>query len=118
MVKKRSGSRGSGRLTEELHIRLTDDELEFIKMISDKTGLSASEAARLAINMFRVVLGLEAVDVEKVGRAIREAAEKAIRDAKEEGWYEDLLIEEAIDEWRRSRRSRGPSESEASPRSR
>ncbi|MEM1690485.1 MAG: hypothetical protein QXF05_02860 [Thermofilaceae archaeon] len=79
---KRSPSRG--RLTEEIHLRLTEDELEFIKMISDKTGLSMSEAVRLAINMFRIVLGLEAVDVDKVGRAVREAAEKV--DAEEDIW--------------------------------
>ncbi|MEM1697569.1 MAG: hypothetical protein QXG48_02825 [Thermofilaceae archaeon] len=79
---KRSPSRG--RLTEEIHLRLTEDELEFIKMISDKTGLSMSEAVRLAINMFRIVLGLEAVDVDKVGRAVREAAEKV--EAEEDIW--------------------------------
>ncbi len=70
-----------GRLTETLHLRLTNEELEFIRMISDKTGLSMSDATRLAINMFRVILGLEAVDVEKVGKALREASEKVVKEA-------------------------------------
>jgi len=97
MTRSRHTSRG--RLTETLHLRLTNDELDFIRMISEKTGLSLSEATRLAINMFRIILGLEAVDLEKVGRALREASEKVIREAKEEGWYEDLMEEEEA--WRR-----------------
>ncbi len=94
MVRNKTPSRG--RLTETLNLRLTNDELEFIKMISRKTGLSMSEAARLAINMFRIILGLEAVDVEKVGKALREASEKVIQEAKNEGWYEELKKEEEI----------------------
>lgn len=97
-----------GRLTEAIHLRLTPDELEFIQMISDKTGLTISEAVRLAINMFRIILGLEAVDVDKVGKALREASEKAIEEAKRDGWYEELIREEEA--WRRlssSRRSSG-----------
>jgi len=97
-----------GRLTETLHLRLTNDELEFIQMISEKTGLSLSEATRLAINMFRIILGLEAVDVEKVGKALREASEKVIREAKDEGWYEDLKQEEEA--WRRFSSSKRSSE--------
>ncbi|MEM1750726.1 MAG: hypothetical protein QW088_07410 [Desulfurococcaceae archaeon] len=93
-----------GRLTETLHLRLTGDELEFIQMISEKTGLSLSEATRLAINMFRIILGLEAIDVDRVGRALREASEKVIEEAKREGWYEELKLEEKA--WRKSRRSR------------
>lgn len=93
--------RCGGRLTESISLRLTKDEMEFIIMISRKTGLSVSEAARLAINMFRVILGLEAVDVEKVGRALREASERAVEDAKREGWYEELLREEGHGRWRR-----------------
>ncbi|MBO3754799.1 MAG: hypothetical protein FGF53_08005 [Candidatus Brockarchaeota archaeon] len=88
-----------GRLTENLHLRLTNEELEFIQMISEKTGLSLSEATRLAINMFRITLGLEAVDVDKVGKALRQASEKVIEEAKEEGWYEDLKEEEEA--WKR-----------------
>jgi len=83
-----------GRLTETLHLRLTNEELEFIQMISEKTGLSMSDATRLAINMFRITLGLEAVDVDKVGKALREASEKVVKEAKEEGWYEELKQEE------------------------
>jgi hypothetical protein len=85
-----------GRLTESICVRLTKDEYEFIEMISSKTGLPPSEAMRLALNMFRVILGLEAVDVEKVGRALREASEKAVEDARREGWLEDLVEEERI----------------------
>ncbi|MBS7635768.1 hypothetical protein KEJ37_00240 [Candidatus Bathyarchaeota archaeon] len=88
-----------GRLTETLHLRLTNEELEFIQMISEKTGLSLSEATRLAINMFRITLGLEAVDVDKVGKALRQASEKVIEEAKKEGWYEDLKEEEEA--WKR-----------------
>jgi len=88
-----------GRLTETLHLRLTNEELEFIQMISEKTGLSLSEATRLAINMFRIILGMEAVDVEKVGKALREASEKVVKEAREEGWYEELVQEEEA--WKR-----------------
>jgi len=97
MRKTKSPSRG--RLTETLHLRLTNDELEFIQMISEKTGLSLSEATRLAINMFRIILGLEAVDVDRVGRVLKEASEKVIEEAKREGWYEDLKQEEEA--WKR-----------------
>ncbi|MEM1522286.1 MAG: hypothetical protein QXU69_04630 [Thermofilaceae archaeon] len=83
-MSRRSRTPSRGRLTEEIHLRLTEDELEFIEMISRKTGLSMSEAVRLAINMLRIVLGLEAVDVDKVGRAVREAAEKV--EAEEDIW--------------------------------
>jgi hypothetical protein len=86
-----------GRLTESICVRLTKDEYEFIEMIHKKTGLEQSEAVRLALNMFRIILGLEAVDVEKVSKALREAAVKAIEDAKEGRveWQEvDQLIEE------------------------
>lgn len=65
----------SGRLTEILHLRLTSDEYEFIKMISQKTGLSMSEAARLAINMFRILLGLEAIDISKVKEGLSKVKE-------------------------------------------
>lgn len=91
---RRSPSRG--RLTEEIHLRLTEDELDFIKMISEKTGLSMSEAVRLAINMFRIILALEAVDFEKVGRAVREASAKAIEDLRREGW---IIGEEEVELW-------------------
>jgi hypothetical protein len=84
-----------GRLSELIHVRLTNDELEFIRMISEKTGLNLSESVRLAINMFRVILGLEAVDVEKVGRAIREAAERAIKEMSREE-LEELRREEEV----------------------
>jgi len=85
-----------GRLTETICVRLTKDEYEFIEMISNKTGLPPSEAMRLALNMFRVILGLEAIDVEKVGRALRQAAEKAVEDARREGWLEELIEEERM----------------------
>ncbi|MEM0067649.1 MAG: hypothetical protein QW632_04405 [Ignisphaera sp.] len=93
----RGGSRG--RLTETIHLRLTNDEMEFIEMISRKTGLSMSEAVRLAINMLRIILGLEAVDIEKVEKAVRQASEKALEEAKREGWYEELKREEKT--WKR-----------------
>ncbi|MEM1868574.1 MAG: hypothetical protein QXU90_00470 [Acidilobaceae archaeon] len=86
--------RSSGRLTASIHLRLTNDELEFIEMISNKTGLSLSEAVRLAINMFRIILALEAVDVDKVSEAIREASLKALEDARREGWLEYLMMKE------------------------
>lgn len=92
-----------GRLTEEIHLRLTEDELDFIKMISEKTGLSMSEAVRLAINMFRIILALEAVDVEKVGRAVREASSKAIEDLRREGW---IISEEEVELWTKRGSSR------------
>lgn len=94
MPKSKPPSRG--RLTETLHLRLTNEELEFIQMISRKTGLSMSDATRLAINMFRITLGLEAVDVEKVGKALREASEKVVEEAKREGWFEELKAEERL----------------------
>jgi hypothetical protein len=71
-------------------------------MISERTGLNLSESVRLAINMFRVILGLEAVDVERVGRAIREAAERAAREMSREELEELRREEEA---WERARRS-------------
>jgi len=82
---KRIRNPSSGRLTEAIHVRLTNDEIEFIRMISMKTGLSASESVRLAINMFRIILGLEAVDMEKVAKALREAGERMRRDMESEG---------------------------------
>jgi hypothetical protein len=82
---KRIRNPSSGRLTEAIHVRLTNDELEFIRMISMKTGLSASESVRLAINMFRIILGLEAVDMEKVAKALREAGERMRREMESEG---------------------------------
>jgi len=85
-----------GRLTETICVRLTKDEYEFIEMISSKTGLEQSEAVRLALNMFRIILGLEAVDVEKVERALKEAVDKAIEDARREGWVGELLDEEIM----------------------
>jgi len=85
-----------GRLTESICVRLTKDEYEFIEMISSKTGLEQSEAVRLALNMFRIILGLEAVDVEKVERALKEAVDKAIEDARREGWVGELLDEEIM----------------------
>ncbi|MEM2196342.1 MAG: hypothetical protein QXY41_05925 [Thermoproteota archaeon] len=86
--------RSSGRLTASIHLRLTNDELEFIEMISKKTGLSLSEAVRLAINMFRIILALEAVDVDKVSEAVREASLKALDDAREEGWLKYIMMRE------------------------
>jgi hypothetical protein len=85
-----------GRLTESICVRLTKDEYEFIEMISSKTGLEQGEAVRLALNMFRIILGLEAVDVEKVERALKEAVNKAIEDARREGWVGELLDEEIM----------------------
>jgi len=67
-----------GRYSEVIHVRLSNDDLEFIEMISRKTGLTKSEAVRLAIWMFRIVLGLEAVDVDKVARAFKEAYRRVI----------------------------------------
>lgn len=86
--------RSRGRLTASIHLRLTNDELEFIEMISNKTGLSLSEAVRLAINMFRIILALEAVDVDKVSEAIREASLKAFEDARREGWLKYIMMKE------------------------
>jgi hypothetical protein len=96
LAKNKPPSRG--RLTETLHLRLTNEELEFIQMISRKTGLSMSDATRLAINMFRIILGLEAVDVDRVGRALREASEKAIKEMSKEELEELRQEEEA---WKR-----------------
>lgn len=67
-----------GRYSEVIHVRLSNDDLEFIEMISRKAGLTKSEAVRLAIWMFRIVLGLEAVDVDKVARAFKEAYRRVI----------------------------------------
>jgi hypothetical protein len=94
-----------GRLTEAIHLRLTNDELEFIQMICDKTGLSISEATRLAINMFRIILGLEAVDLDKVGKALREASEKAIKEMSREEIEEIKREEEAWMKFRSLKKS-------------
>jgi len=43
--------------------------------------------------MFRITLGLEAVDVDKVGKALREASEKAVKEMSREE-LEELKKEE------------------------
>ncbi|MCR6691569.1 MAG: hypothetical protein MRT15_04195 [archaeon YNP-LCB-003-016] len=103
---KRIRNSSSGRLTEAIHVRLTNDELEFIRMISMKTGLSLSESVRLAINMFRIILGLEAVDVEKVGRALREASEKALKSMSKEELEELKSEMEWDEEWMKLKNSK------------
>ncbi|MEM1820360.1 MAG: hypothetical protein QXU64_02080 [Thermofilaceae archaeon] len=98
-----------GRLSESIRVRLTNDELEFIEMISRKTGLSKSEAVRLAINLFRIILAVEAIDFDRLREAIREAARRALEDAKREGWYEDLVRELGGEPWTSSSASGGSS---------
>lgn len=89
-----------GRLSESIRVRLTNDELEFIEMISRKTGLSKSEAIRLAIDLFRIILAVEAIDFDRLREAFREAARRALEDARREGWYKDLIRElGGTEEW-------------------
>ena len=75
----------SGRRKEaEIHVRLTNDDLEFIDMVASKARVTRSEAVRIAITMFRIILGLGAVDVERVARAFREAEERFYEEHREE----------------------------------
>ncbi|MCC6049142.1 MAG: hypothetical protein LM580_00445 [Thermofilum sp.] len=75
----------AGRRKEaEIHVRLTNDDLEFIDMVASKARVTRSEAVRIAITMFRIILGLGAVDVERVARAFREAEERFYEEHREE----------------------------------
>jgi Arc/MetJ-type ribon-helix-helix transcriptional regulator len=75
----------AGRRKEaEIHVRLTNDDLEFIDMVASKARVTRSEAVRIAIAMFRIVLGLGAVDVERVAEAFREAEERFYEEHREE----------------------------------
>jgi len=77
-----------GKYEELIHVRLSNSDLEFIDMISRKAKISRSDAVRLAIWMLRIILSLEAVDVDKVTRAFQEAHEKAIKEVLMEEWNE------------------------------
>ena len=61
-----------GKYNNKVAVRLSDEELRFVDMIAEKTG-DRSEAIRLAINMFKIILGLEAVDIDKVRGAFERA---------------------------------------------
>jgi Arc/MetJ-type ribon-helix-helix transcriptional regulator len=75
----------AGRRKEaEIHVRLTNDDLEFIDMVASKARVTRSEAVRIAIAMFRIILGLGAVDVERVAEAFREAEERFYEEHREE----------------------------------
>jgi Arc/MetJ-type ribon-helix-helix transcriptional regulator len=88
----------AGRRKEaEIHVRLTNDDLEFIDMVASKARVTRSEAVRIAITMFRIILGLGAVDVERVARAFREAEERFYEEHREELRREILGVGREVD---------------------
>jgi Arc/MetJ-type ribon-helix-helix transcriptional regulator len=87
----------SKRKEAEIHVRLTNDDLEFIDHVARRAGVTRSDAVRIAIQMFRIVLGLEAVDVDKVARAFREAEERFYEEHREELRREILGVDREAD---------------------
>ena len=68
-----------GRYNNRVTVRLTSQELDFIDMVASKIGGSRSDAIRIVIDMFMVLLTIEAVDVDKVEKVMKEHRERIER---------------------------------------
>lgn len=69
------GRRGRG-LDDTICFRISNVERTFLEIISKRTGLSLSDSARLGLALFRIVLGLEAIDEEKLSKGFSQILSK------------------------------------------